>query len=109
MPFVRISWGKVDSGVWDQFEQQNRGVLSPDTPGLLARWVARDTKYPDNFYTLSIWRFVADIDAWLSSKEFAKLAQLDPYLVGGYSTSVCEVRFEEIEALIRSHGPQVRE
>lgn len=101
MSFMRISWGKVDSGVWEQFEEQNRTVLSPETPGLLGRWVTRDTKDPDNFFTVSIWRSEADVDAWLASPQYLKLAELDPYLVGGYSTSVCEIRFESIEKIQR--------
>lgn len=104
--FMRITWGRVDSGKWADFETRYRQVAKADVPGLLARWLINDTKDPDSIFAVTLWSNADAIRAWENSPDYKNnfLAALEPYMVGAYSVSVCEVKFDDISGLKKALG-----
>ena len=45
---MRITWGKLRAGCWQEYEQAYRtAVADKEVPGLRGRWLARDVHDPD--------------------------------------------------------------
>jgi len=69
-----------------------------DTPGLIARLVARDVNDADNLFTITIWRDIASVEAWEASPEYRDvyLAAVKKFLIGAQTVSLAEVRVENL-------------
>lgn len=93
---MRITWGRVKPGCWDDYEVAYKaGVadVEPAVPGLRGRLLIRDVEDPDAGGTLSLWE---SADAARAYEEGAVrrsvLPQLEQYFIGEFVTHVCEVR-----------------
>lgn len=96
---VRIIYGKLKAGSWDAYEAAYKDVMGKagQAPGLRARWLTRDVENPDAGYSISLWENEASMRAYESSDllKTTILPKLTPFFSGDYTTTHCEMRFEE--------------
>ena len=53
---MRITWGKLRSGCWQEYEQAYRATVADTAvPGLRGRWLAQDVHDPDGGFAVSVW------------------------------------------------------
>jgi heme-degrading monooxygenase HmoA len=92
---MRISWGRIYPGRWNEFESAFHSVVTTEVEGLIARWMVQATDGPDAVFGITLWSDRKHIDKWLNSDSYKEhfQAALSKYFVGSFSTSVCEVRF----------------
>ena len=106
--YMQLTWAKLTKADnWPQIEEIYRARGHVETPGLLSRWVARDSEDRESFFGLTLWADLASTRAWDASPEREKfVAMLRPFLVGSFSASVCEVMIEDLSGYIRRHAGQ---
>lgn len=104
--YMQLTWAKLTKADnWQEIDKIYRARGHVETPGLLARWVARDTADPESFFGMTLWSDLASTQAWDVSPERKKfVASLRPFLVGSFSASVCEVLIEDLSGYFRKHG-----
>jgi heme-degrading monooxygenase HmoA len=94
---MRISWGRVRQGSWDDYQQAYERVMAGEAgrlKGLRGRWLARDTADTDAGYTMSLWDSEEDYRAYEQSDAYREItAALQPYFSGEYRTSHCQVTY----------------
>ena len=95
---MRITWGKLRPGKWDEYEQTYRSTVvakTGDIKGLRDRWLTQDTVDKDAGFAVSLWDSLEDMPAYEQSTFYQQdiLTPLQPFLVGDYKTSVCEVKY----------------
>lgn len=98
--YMRIVWGKVRPGQWEQYEEAYKSVLRPgreNIRGLKGRWLARDTGDPDAGYSVSLWESTEALERYESSEFFRRkvLPALQPFFVNDFEADHCEVRVKE--------------
>ena len=96
---MRIVWGRLQPGQWDQFERKFNEVLAShqDIPGLRGRWLVRDTADPDTGFSVSLWdseKAMADYEGGALHENTIRPA-LSPFFAGDYQTHHCEVRVKQ--------------
>jgi len=95
---VRIVWGRVKPGTWDKYEETYNRLLDPtvgDVPGLRHRLLVRNTKDPDDGYSISYWESEKDIAAYKQSELYKEtLSELEDCFVGDWSENAYELRSE---------------
>jgi len=94
---MRITWGKLHPGTWSEYEQAyNATVVAKSTnmKGLRGRWLAQDVQDHDAGYAVSLWDSLEDMKAYEQSDFFKQeiLAPLQPFFVGDFKTTYCEVK-----------------
>ena len=95
---MRITWGRLQAGSWQDFEQAyNNTVVGKDVKGLRGRWLAQDSKDADGGFALSLWESEADMEAYEQSDMYKQeiLPALQPFFVGQYTTYRCDVKHSE--------------
>jgi heme-degrading monooxygenase HmoA len=95
--FMRITWGRIATGRWNDFETAYKEVLSREKSpvGLKHRWLVRDRNDGDAGYSVSLWETEAALRAYAASKERAEAtARLKPYFIDEFTVTDCEVRAE---------------
>ena len=101
MQILRITRGRIRPGTWDQFEKALQQSVQDvgHVPGLITRSLARDTKDPDQGYSLSVWESLEDAENYEKS-ELAKIItpQLQAFFTGDYRSDHCEIRYWETRA-----------
>lgn len=92
--YMRIYWGRIESGTWPAVERAYRDLAAVPIPGMKARWLTQDTADPDSLYTVTLWDSAAAVEAWEGSDEYRDvfMARLRPFLVGSQAVSLCEVK-----------------
>ena len=56
---MRITWGKLRAGSWQEYEQAYRAtVAGKEVPGLRGRWLAQDVNDPDGGFAVSVWEWI---------------------------------------------------
>jgi len=98
--YMRVVWGKVRSGQWEQYEEAYKNVLRPGAEnirGLKGRWLARDLDDPDAGYSVSLWESTDAIKRYKARDFFRHkvMPALQPFFVGDFTTTHCEVRVRE--------------
>ena len=52
---MRITWGKLRAGTWQEYEQAYHAtVAGKEVPGLRGRWLAQDVNDPDGGLSVSV-------------------------------------------------------
>ncbi len=95
---MRITWGKLRSGTWNEFEQTYHAtVVGKEITGLRGRWLAQDVQDPDGGFAVSLWDTLEDMQAYEQSDFFQQEAQpvLQPYFAGEYTTYRCDVKYSQ--------------
>jgi heme-degrading monooxygenase HmoA len=96
--FMRISWGRVDPGKWDEYEAAfKEGVAAAGAvEGLKGRLLSRDLDDPDTGYSVSIWSSAETMEAYESgAAETEILPRIQPFFGGAFVTNRLEVVFED--------------
>lgn len=93
--FMRISWGRVKPGKWQEYEKRYREVLASaaGSQGASARWLLRDLDDPDAGYSVSLWeseeamvRYSSDPDIRMKMQ-----AAFNDLFTGEFETHLCDV------------------
>jgi heme-degrading monooxygenase HmoA len=93
-----MTWGKLRAGPWAEYEQAYHATVAGKTvPGLRGRWLAQDVQDPDGGFAVSVWDALDAMQAYEQSAVFRQEIQptLQPFCVGEYTTSRCEVKDEQ--------------
>jgi heme-degrading monooxygenase HmoA len=102
---LRITWGKLRAGSWDEFERTYRANVitkGKDLKGLRGRWLSQDTADKDTGFAVSLWDSPADMQAYEQSALYREImAPLQPFFVGEYKTYRSEVKYTDIAAPAR--------
>jgi len=92
---MRISWGQLKPGQWDEYERtfkkQTRGE---QVKGLKARYLVRDTSKPDAGFAITVWsseRAMKAYDGDSAAKE-KRLAPFRSFFTGEFTAHLTEVR-----------------
>jgi heme-degrading monooxygenase HmoA len=96
---IRITWGKLRAGSWDEFERTYRANVvtkGKGIKGLRGRWLSQDTDDRDTGFAVSLWESLADMQAYEQSALYREImAPLQPFFVGEFKTYRCEVKYSE--------------
>ena len=95
---MRITWGKLRAGTWQDFERAYHGtVAGKEVKGLRGRWLAQDVNDPDGGFAVSVWESLDAMHAYEQSAVFKQEIQpkLQPFFVGEYTTYRCDVKYAE--------------
>ena len=95
---MRLTWGKLRSGTWSDFEQAyHTTVVGRDIKGLRGRWLAQDINDSDGGFAVSLWESEEDMQAYEQSDFYQQkaLPALQPYFAGEYTTYRCEVKYSQ--------------
>jgi heme-degrading monooxygenase HmoA len=99
---IRVTWGKLRAGAWDEFERTYRAnviVKGRSIKGLRGRWLAQDSQDRDTGFAVSLWDNLADMQAYEESALYREIvAPLQPFFVGDYKTYRCEVKYTDMKA-----------
>ena len=98
MTVMRITWGKLYPGTWDEFERVYKSTLAgKEIKGLLGRWLARDVNDRDGGFAVSLWETIDDLQAYEQSDAFRDMyaPSLRPFFSGEYMTYRCEVTYSQ--------------
>ena len=99
---IRVTWGKLRAGSWNDFEKTYReNVLTKGKglKGLRGRWLAQDGADKDTGFAVSLWDNVADMQAYEQSQLYREImAPLQPFFVGEYKTYRCDVKYSDVAA-----------
>ena len=97
---IRITWGKLRTGAWDEFERTYReNVLTKGKTlkGLRGRWLAQDAADEDTGFAVSLWDDLADMPAYERSALYREImTPLQPFFVGEYKTYRCHVKYTDV-------------
>ena len=82
---MRITWGKLRAGCWQEYEQAYRATVADTAvPGLRGRWLAQDVQDPDGGFAVSVWDSLEAMQAYEQSAVFRQEIQPTlPFFVGG--------------------------
>ena len=94
---MRITWGKLRAGTWNEYEQAYRATAGKEVPGLRGRWLAQDVNDPDGGFAVSLYGRHSTPCRRMSrvrslSRRFNR--PCSPFL-GEYTTYRCDVKYEE--------------
>jgi heme-degrading monooxygenase HmoA len=68
---MRITWGKLRAGTWQEYEQAYHAtVAGTEVPGLRGRWLAQDVHDPDGGFAVSVWDTPDAMQAYEQSAVF---------------------------------------
>jgi len=99
---IRITWGKLRAGAWDDFERTYRANVvtkGKTIKGLRGRWLSQDSADKDTGFAVSLWESLADMQAYEQSALYREItAPLLPFFVGEYRTYHSEVKYTDISA-----------
>jgi hypothetical protein len=92
--YMRITWGKTVTAGWMETLPPDLLDLSRFKPqGLQSRWVARDAADPENYYSVTVFDTLENLDGWENSRAYLEdyLPAVTRHLVGSHSSSVCKI------------------
>jgi heme-degrading monooxygenase HmoA len=99
---IRITWGKLRAGAWDEFERTYRANVvtkGKNIKGLRGRWLAQDAGDKDTGFAVSLWDTLSDMQAYEQGALYKEImATLQPFFIGDYKTYRCEVKYTDIKA-----------
>ena len=88
MPFLRLSWGKLKPGSWDEFEKHYNEQVAPKAStvkGLQVRALLPSSDAPDEGLSLTMWDTLDDMrDYERSGTIHANVSQVEHLFSGEY-------------------------
>ena len=73
---MRITWGKLRAGTWQDYEQTYRATMAGKAiPGLRGRWLAQDVQDPNGGFAVSLWDTLDAMQAYEQSAVFQQEIQ----------------------------------
>ena len=62
---MRITWGKLQAGTWQDFERAYHAtVAGKEVKGLRGRWLAQDVNDPNGGFAVSLWDTLEAMQAY---------------------------------------------
>ena len=95
---MRITWGKLYPGTWDEFERVYRSTLAgKEIKGLRGRWLSQDVNDPEGGFAVSLWETPEDMQAYEQSDVYRDMyvPVLRPFFAGQYTTYRCEMKYSQ--------------
>lgn len=96
--FMRISWGRVNPGMWDEYEAAFKQALEAAGPieGLKARVISRDLDDPDTGYSVSWWESAEAMEAYENGINVTDIVpKIKPFFAGAFTTNRVQVVYEQ--------------
>ena len=96
---IRITWGKLRTAVWAEFERTYRAKVAEGKTirGLRGRMLVQDSGDKDAGFAMSLWENLADMEAYEHSELYGEImATFQPFFVGEYKTFRCEVKYSDM-------------
>jgi heme-degrading monooxygenase HmoA len=97
---IRITWGKLRAGAWDEFERTYRANVitkGKNVKGLRGRWLAQDSADKDTGFAVSLWDNPSDMQTYEQGALYREImAPPQPFFVGEYKTSRCKVKYTDM-------------
>jgi len=96
--YMRISWGRVNPGQWEDYERAFLQALADAGPieGLVARQVSRDLDDPDTGYSVSVWDSTEAMEVYEQGVSANVIVpRIKEYFGGAFVTNRLEVVFDE--------------
>jgi heme-degrading monooxygenase HmoA len=96
--YMRISWGRVNPGQWEEYERAFLQALADAGPidGLVGRTVSRDLDDPDTGYSVSVWETAEAMEAYERGvSPNAIVPKIKEFFTGAFVTNKLEVVFDE--------------
>ena len=93
---MRIVWGKIIPGKWDEFETAFKAAMAVrgELKGLKNHCLARDQHDANAGYSITLWDTEANMKLfWDSKKRKEVMAPLEPFYVNQFTTTHCEVKY----------------
>jgi heme-degrading monooxygenase HmoA len=94
--FMRISWGRIRPGKWNEYERRFDKLVAVQTEagGPKRRLLVRDLDEPDAGFAISIFETEQEMRAWGKDSEARQRVQTEmaDIYIGEYRTRQCEVR-----------------
>src|SRR5439155_25956695 len=99
---IRITWGKLRAGAWNDFERTYKETVltkGKKLKGLRGRWLAQDEADKDTGFAMSLRDNTADMQAYEQSALYREImTPLQPFFVGEYKTYRCDVKYTDVGA-----------
>ena len=83
---VRMAWGRVRFGAWDQYEKIYKREVEPTVntvKGLAVRELLRSTEDPDEGISITLWETEEDLKNYEESELSKSLAKVAEHLYRG--------------------------
>jgi len=96
--FMRISWGRVDPGAWEDYERAFRkGIEAAGRPqGLMARTLSRDIDDPNTGYSISWWDSAESMEAYETGAAADVIQpRIQKFFGGAFVTNRLEIVLDE--------------
>ncbi len=95
--FMRINWGKIKHGCWDEYEEKYIRTANEQQEavgGPVARWLLRDLDDEDAGYAVSLWNTEEEMRTYTTSGDVRKRIEKEfgNLFTGEFSTKLCEVK-----------------
>ena len=94
--FMRISWGRIKAGQWEEYERRFDKLAAEQTAlgGPRRRWLVRDLDEPDAGFAISVFDTEQELRAWANNATARQRTQteLSDLYIGEYRVRNCEVR-----------------
>jgi heme-degrading monooxygenase HmoA len=96
--YMRISWGRVNPGAWEDYEKAFRDGVEATGPvdGLRARTLSRDIDDPNTGYSISLWESARAMEAYETGAALDVIQpKIEQYFGGTFVTNRLEVVMEK--------------
>ena len=83
---LRMAWGKVRFGTWDQYEKLYKSDVEPtvnSVKGLAVRELLRSTEDPDEGISITLWETEEDLKNYEASELQQSLSKVAEHLYRG--------------------------
>lgn len=94
--FMRITWGKIQPGQWDRYEEAYKKAteLTKDADGLKGRYLVQDLDDPDAGFSVTFWDTEENMRGYRDNATFKEkvLPLVEPFFIGEYETTFCRVK-----------------
>ena len=94
--YMRIVWGKILPGKWNEFEVAFKTAMTTrgEVKGLKDHWLARDQNDANAGFSITLWDTDSAMQTfWDSQKRKDVMAPLEPFYVNQFTTTNCEVTY----------------
>ena len=96
--FMRITWGRLKPGAWDEYEKAYvKAVSAKKYAGLKHRFLIQDVAQPDSGFSITVWDSEASLKAY--EQDAARNADVEKTMrhlfSGQFNTQRCRVALAE--------------
>jgi hypothetical protein len=95
--YVRIAWGRVEPGKWDEYEAAYRegAAAAARADGLKGRQLLRDMDDPETGYSLTWWESAEALESYEDLANQEILPRIQAYFPGAFVINRLQVVHED--------------